>query len=380
MQRERGRCVHRAPSSCYAPPPQKVQGSRTLRQTEARVTVCWLSLCSLFLSIPPLSLALMRSANPLPLCLVPPPLLKLSLVRLSPSHYQSTKWVACKLGGLQPPAVDMLWPPPLSHLNTYKWCVHTGTVHKRHCLKRGFWWKRSIWLCFFFFYSLFNFPPKQMHISYMKTLGTRKWKMVGRWCSKKKTALIDLTHFVTSAKTTTPTPSTPDDFLSETCRPLQGCTLVNCSSNSHRTTMLNKLALSSLNLSEEDERERERERKKLYQTPNSVFAQATREANFDSLNWGEARPGPPCVPKKPKHFLFGPELTQNMEWNYWMVEWLLRTIIMSFNEIALLLWLTCGRHPSFRRKILIYEKYTEMTKHEETNQKVSYADIQGRMF
>lgn len=68
-------------------------------------------------------------------------------------------------------------------------------------------------------------------------------------------------------------------------------------------------------------------KKKLYQTPNSVFAQATREANFDSLNWGEARPGSRCVPKKPEHFLFGPELTQNTERNYWMAEWMLRTIV-----------------------------------------------------
>lgn len=70
-----------------------------------------------------------------------------------------------------------------------------------------------------------------------------------------------------------------------------------------------------------------RRKKKSYQTPNSVFAQVTREANFDSLNWGEARPGSCCVPKKPKHFLFGPELTQNKERNNWMVEWLPRTII-----------------------------------------------------
>lgn len=178
--------------------------------------------------------------------------------------------------------------------------------------------------------------------------------MAGRGHSKKKSALIDLTHFVTAAKTTAPTPSIPDDFLSETCRPLQGCTLVNCSSNSHHTTTLHKLALSSLNLSEEDERER----KKLYQTPNSVFAQATREANFDSLNWGEARPGPPCVPKKPKHFLFGPECTQNMEWNYWMVEWLVRMIIavIQWNSSLGAMTHTCGRRPSFRRRILIYKK------------------------
>lgn len=67
-----------------------------------------------FSPFPLFPLALVRSANPLPLCLVPPPLLKLSLVRLSPSQYHSTKRVACKLGGLQPPTVDMLWPPPPS--------------------------------------------------------------------------------------------------------------------------------------------------------------------------------------------------------------------------------------------------------------------------
>lgn len=46
------------------------------------------------------------------------------------------------------------------------------------------------------------------------------------------------------------------------------------------------------------------------------------------LNWGggQARVSL-CAPKKPKHFLFGPELIQNMERNYWMAEWLLRTII-----------------------------------------------------
>lgn len=36
------------------------------------------------------------------------------------------------------------------------------------------------------------------------------------------------------------------------------------------------------------------------------------------LGWGGGgRLGSHCVPKKPKHFLFGPEFTENMERNYW---------------------------------------------------------------
>lgn len=127
------------------------------------------------------------------------------------------------------------------------------------------------------------------------------------------------TFFQSVKKTTAAAPQTynarmfpSNGFLFETCRPLQGYTLRSCNSSSHFTAMLGQLALSSLNLSEGEERER----KKLYQTPSSVFAQATREANFDSLSWGESRPGSDCLPKKLKNFLFGPELAQNMERNW----------------------------------------------------------------
>ncbi len=73
---------------------------------------------------------------------------------------------------------------------------------------------------------------------------------------REKPALTNKMHFVTTAKTTALTRSTPGDFLSETCRPLQGCTLMNCSSSSHHTAMLHKLALSSLNLSEGEKKKK----------------------------------------------------------------------------------------------------------------------------
>lgn len=77
----------------------------------------FLSLCSLILCVPPLSLPLVRAANPLPFRLVPPPLLNfsLSLIKLSPSQFHSFEEVACRLGSLLPPAVGVSVTP--AHIN-----------------------------------------------------------------------------------------------------------------------------------------------------------------------------------------------------------------------------------------------------------------------
>lgn len=121
-----------------------------------------------------------------------------------------------------------------------------------------------------------------------------------------------------------------------------------------------------------------REEKKIISNIKLVFAQATREANFDSLNRGESRIGPHRVPKKPKHFLFGHELPENMEWNYWMVEWLLRAIIA-------VIWWNNSVVSSYdshvvgaqylEGKEVVYKKITAKLQHEETGYKVSLFNI-----
>lgn len=91
---------------------RKVQGSRTFRQTEARVTICRFSVDS-FSSYP---------LFPSPSCALQTPSHTVWSPRplsgsLSP-QYHSAELVACKVGGLLPPAVDVpVTPPPQTHTN-----------------------------------------------------------------------------------------------------------------------------------------------------------------------------------------------------------------------------------------------------------------------
>lgn len=82
------------------------------------------------------------------------------------------------------------------------------------------------------------------------------------------------------------------NFLSEACRPLQGCTLLNCSS--HPTAMLHTLALSSPNASEE---------KKSYIKHQTQCLCKENEAKWvaeEKKKKKRKKPVSCCAPKKPK--------------------------------------------------------------------------------
>lgn len=146
-------------------------------------------------------------------------------------------------------------------------------------------------------------------------------------------------------------PPTPSDFLSETCRPLQGCTLLRLLqplAPHHHASQTGSLLSEPI-----------RGRKKnISNTKLCVCTRKTRGKLWlpELGGWGVegGRLGSHCVPKKPKHFLLGPEFTKNMERNYW----------------------TGGataedNHSCHSLKIpiraMVYTKCTVMIKHEETH-------------
>lgn len=145
--------------------------SESSDKLEARVTVCRLSLCSLFLSINPHSLALVRSSNPLPLCLVlPAHPLSDSLACLTPLLV--SLWL-CWTSDVQ----ICLLPPDVTHTNNMHIQVQT------HCLGY-FWWRDPNG----FLYSRYDvFDPRYwMPVSTLLSYGEKRKKRKGTEGSKRE--------------------------------------------------------------------------------------------------------------------------------------------------------------------------------------------------
>lgn len=112
-------------------------------------------------------------------------------------------------------------------------------------------------------------------------------------------------HHVTAAKTIPPPAATSEDFLFETCRPLQGC------AQKQQQLITQPCLTNWLSPLWTPLRKRKKINKNLSNTKLCLHEKnetQTLTPWIGEWGWRGGRPGFCSVPKKPKHFLFGPDI------------------------------------------------------------------------
>ena len=236
----------------------------------------------------------MHSANPLPLCLVPPPLLSFSLDRLYP---RSVPWTS----GLRTrrSAASCCWcvwdppPPPPSHSNIYNQCVHWGTVAQPQC--------RSL---------VKQNQTHQIHRD-MSVITTRikLQEQEEEFRQEEEAETTTCCSVFDALCQLTPLPMTSVLKHADTTSRLYCAELQQQLTPHHHAPHTGSLLSQPLG-----------GRKKINYIKHQALCLHMQHERQTLTHWiwGREQAGVSCVPKKPKHFLFGPEFAQNMEWNYWM--------------------------------------------------------------